>query len=203
MGSSRSSAPTSQARRASTFGGSSGDRLSVVLTDWLSVIATLGAASLPSASRTTERSVSLTSFHVPSAVHARKYLYTVCEGGRSLESIRQAHPLRSVYRMPLRGPRGYDAGKKIYGRKRHIIVDTTGLLPDVVVHPADIQDRDGAKLVIAKVKGRSERMRLIWPDAGYAGNRLIQSQDFGNTLLDSSRRECPTGKSRRRPRPSA
>ena len=47
------------------------------------------------------------------------------------------------------------------------------MLLDVVVHPADIQDRDGAKLVIAKLKGRFERMRLIWADAGYSG-KLIE-----------------------------
>ena len=52
------------------------------------------------------------------------------------------------------GPRGYDAGKKVNGRKRHIIVDTMGLLLAVVVHPANIQDRDGAKLVIDKLIGR-------------------------------------------------
>jgi hypothetical protein len=40
-------------------------------------------------------------------------------------------------------PKGYDAGKKISGKKRHILVDTTGLLMHAGVHPADIQDRDG------------------------------------------------------------
>src|SRR5271170_8229746 len=47
------------------------------------------------------------------------------------------------------GVRGYDAGKKIMGRKRHLLVDTLGLILHVVVHPADIQDRDGAKLVLS------------------------------------------------------
>ena len=58
------------------------------------------------------------------------------------------------------------------GRKRHIVVETLGLLVAVVVHPADIQDRDGAKLVLAKLRGRLPRLRLIWADAGYAG-RLV------------------------------
>jgi len=49
------------------------------------------------------------------------------------------------------GPRGYDAAKKIKGRKRHIITDTGGLLVGAEVHPADVQDRDGAKLVIESV----------------------------------------------------
>ena len=52
-------------------------------------------------------------------------------------------------------------------------MDTTGLLLDVVVHPADIQDRDGAKLVIGKLKGRFERLSLIWADAGYRG-KLVE-----------------------------
>ena len=48
-----------------------------------------------------------------------------------------------------------------------------GLLLAVVVHPANIQDRDGAKLVIDKLTGRFPRMRLVWADAGYAG-KLIE-----------------------------
>ena len=67
------------------------------------------------------------------------------------------------------GVRGYDAGKKIKGRKRHILVDTIGLLLIVVVHTANIQDRDGAKLVLEQVKGTFSRLQLIWADAGYSG----------------------------------
>ncbi len=55
------------------------------------------------------------------------------------------------------------------GRKRHIVVDTLGLRLAVVVHPADRPDRDGAKLVLAKLRGRFPRLRLIWAAAGYAG----------------------------------
>ena len=49
------------------------------------------------------------------------------------------------------GARGYDAGKKVQGRKRHIVVDTAGLLLAAVVHPADVPDRDGARLVLAEL----------------------------------------------------
>ena len=49
------------------------------------------------------------------------------------------------------GPRGYDAAKKVKGRKRHIVTDTGGLLVGAEVHPADVQDRDGARLVIAAI----------------------------------------------------
>ena len=68
------------------------------------------------------------------------------------------------------GPaRGYDAGKKVCGRKRHILVDTIGLLLIVVVHGANIQDRDGAKLVLERLQHRFTRLRLIWANGGYAG----------------------------------
>lgn len=48
--------------------------------------------------------------------------------------------------------RGYDAGKKIKGRKRHIVVDTLGLMFGLVVHAADIQDRDGAPITLALIR---------------------------------------------------
>ena len=68
-----------------------------------------------------------------------------------------------------RGPRGYDAGKRVSGRKRHIIADTMGLLLAVVVHPANIQDWDRAKLAISKLLGRFPRLELIWADGGCRG----------------------------------
>lgn len=65
--------------------------------------------------------------------------------------------------------RGYDAGKHVNGRKRHLVVDTIGLVLAVVVHAASMQDRDGAKLVLARLAGRFPQLRLIWADGGYAG----------------------------------
>jgi putative transposase len=59
-----------------------------------------------------------------------------------------------------------DAGKKISGRKCHLVVDTLGLVMAVVVHAANIQDRDGAKLFLRKLAGRFSRLALIWAD-GY------------------------------------
>ncbi len=65
------------------------------------------------------------------------------------------------------GPRGYDAAKKTNGRKRHILVDTMGLLLMVVVHAAHIQDHAGAKLVLNKVRHQLPRLKLIWADSIY------------------------------------
>lgn len=59
------------------------------------------------------------------------------------------------------------------GRKRHLVVDTLGLLLAVVVHAANVQDRDGARLVLAKLAGRFPRLWLLWADGGYAGALLV------------------------------
>ena len=67
------------------------------------------------------------------------------------------------------GPKGYDAGKKVDGRKRHILVDTLGLLLVLVVHTADIQDRDGLALVCRRLRRRYPWLRLIFADGGYRG----------------------------------
>jgi putative transposase len=76
---------------------------------------------------------------------------------------------QSVKTTETPGERGYDAGKKVKGRKRHWVVDTLGLVLIAVVHAANIQDRDGAKLVLEKIKGKFARLQLIWADGGYAG----------------------------------
>lgn len=65
--------------------------------------------------------------------------------------------------------RGYDAGKKINGRKRHIAVDTLGLLLFVLVTAASVQDRDGAKPLLEQLAAACRRVRLVWADGGYAG----------------------------------
>lgn len=70
------------------------------------------------------------------------------------------------------GPRGYDAGKKIKGRKRHIVTDTQGFLVGAVVHTADVQDRDGAPDVLAGIRYRFPWLRHVFADGGYAGDKL-------------------------------
>jgi putative transposase len=67
------------------------------------------------------------------------------------------------------GARGYDGGKKISGRKRHLLVDTEGLVIGAVVHEANIADRDGAKLLLAKIGEGLPRMEKVWADRGYNG----------------------------------
>jgi len=77
---------------------------------------------------------------------------------------------QSVKTTEVGGVCGYDAGKKIKGRKRHILVDTAGHLWKVVVHTADIQDRDGAKLLLLALPPMLRlRIQIIWADRGYRG----------------------------------
>jgi len=71
-----------------------------------------------------------------------------------------------------RGEVGFDAGKKINGRKRHILVDTLGLLLGVVVTPASCPERDGAQQVLQRVAGWFTKMRKIWVDGGYTGENF-------------------------------
>lgn len=70
------------------------------------------------------------------------------------------------------GPRGYAAEKKIKGRKRHILTDTIGLPVGMIVHPANIQDRDGAPALLASTRTEFPWLRHVFADGGYAGEKL-------------------------------
>lgn len=72
------------------------------------------------------------------------------------------------------GIRGYDGAKKVTGRKRHLLVDTQGLIMKVKVHAADIGERVGAQLLLEPLKGLFPRMQLVWVDAGYDGGPFSQ-----------------------------
>jgi len=77
---------------------------------------------------------------------------------------------QSVKTTGVGGLRGYDGGKQVKGRKRHLLVDTEGLVLRAVVHPASIMDRDGVKLVLqGGVRTQFPRLRHVWLDAAYNG----------------------------------
>jgi transposase len=79
---------------------------------------------------------------------------------------------QSVKTTEAGGPRGFDAGKKIKGRKRHIVTDTEGNLVGLQVHPADIQERDGAVEVLSSIRALCPWLRHVFADGGYAGDKL-------------------------------
>ena len=79
---------------------------------------------------------------------------------------------QSVKTTEAGGPRGYDAGKKIKGRKRHILTDTNGLLVAAAVHEAHVQDRDGAVPLLASIRKPFPWLRHVFADGGYAGTKL-------------------------------
>ena len=94
------------------------------------------------------------------------------QAGRDDEPSAGIIDSQSVQATRTSGTRGYDTGKKIKGIKRHRIGDTLGLLLVVVVHTAGLQDRDGAKVGLAKACGHLPRLGLLWADGGYAGKLI-------------------------------
>lgn len=98
---------------------------------------------------------------------------------------------QSVKTTDQAGERGYDAGKKIKGRKRHVAVDCLGLILGVVITSASVQDRDGAKGLIKDLVSWFGRLQVIWADNGYSG-KLIQwvkaLRPYGKLRLEVVRR---------------
>lgn len=76
---------------------------------------------------------------------------------------------QSVKTSPQGGPKGFDACKKVKGRKRHLVVDTLGLLLAVLVHPANVQDRDGAGPVVERALNKYPTVKKLYVDSAYSG----------------------------------
>ena len=102
---------------------------------------------------------------------------------------------QSVKTTEAGGPCGYDAGKKIKGRKRHLLTDTGGLLVGAIVHAADVQDRDGAPALFEKTRYGFPWLRHVFADAAYTGHKLDAAlASLGHWTLEIVRRsECAKG----------
>ena len=85
--------------------------------------------------------------------------------------------------------RGYDAGKKVNGRKRHIVVDTLGLLLVVMVTAASVQDRDGGARVLERLRFRMPSVAVVWADGGYAGRLVAYARQILKVTVDIVRKK--------------
>ena len=102
-------------------------------------------------------------------IHDRLRSAVRLSAGRDVQPTAAVLESPSVKTTEAGGPKGSDSGKKVKGRKRHLLVDTMGLILGGAVTPADVQDRDGAKEVLEALKAPFCWVKKVWADGAYAG----------------------------------
>lgn len=121
-------------------------------------------------------------------IHAHLREHVRLEAGKKRKPTAAILDSQTIKSSESSGERGYDAGKKINGRKRHLLVDTLGLVLMVMVMPANVQDRDGARQLLKRCSGTYKALRLIWGDGGYAGQLVNWVQRQLGCLLEIVKR---------------
>ena len=117
-------------------------------------------------------------------IHDRLRSYCRKQAGRKESPSLGLLDSQSVKSSCITLEKGYDAGKKVTGRKRHIVTDTMGFILAVVIHSADIQDRDGAKLVLKELQYRYPLLKKILADGGYKGTLIEWTLSFFGWTLE-------------------
>ena len=122
-------------------------------------------------------------------------LRTLCrqQAGRAESPSLGLIDSQSVKTSSMTCEKGYDGGKKVQGRKRHIVTDTMGFILSVVVHSADLQDRDGAKLVLRELRFRFPRLKTILADGGYTGELALWVLQITGWALEIVAKVAGTG----------
>ncbi|MFF8619337.1 transposase [Streptomyces sp. NPDC015350] len=103
-----------------------------------------------------------------------------------------AQPVRGAASVPA-ATRGFDGGKKVNGRKRHIVVDILGLLPAVMVTTASVTDRDAGQTLLARLRDRHWHVTRVWADGGCTGRLIDFARDAWRIALTVIRRALPYG----------
>lgn len=124
------------------------------------------------------------------AIHVHLREHVRLGDGRKRHASAGILDSQSVKSTECSDARGYDAGKKVNGRKRHLLVDTLGLVLMVLVLPANLQDRDGAKQLLKAFFGRSRRrcLKHLWADGGYTGALVAWAQRLWRCTLQIVKR---------------
>ena len=117
--------------------------------------------------------------------HATQVLRESYRGtiGRAPQPTAAIIDSQSIRTSEMGGPRGYDGGKKIKGRKRHLLVDTQGTLLKNKVHAADLHDRTGAELLLSGLQRLFPDIQLMWADTAYRGLKDWLRRTLGWRLL--------------------